>query len=236
MKAIWIVFLLIFIISGIFFYKITGNTIKQEVFVEKVIDGDTLELENGMSIRLLGINTPEKNMPHYSDAKEFLDELVLNKTVILEFNSENKNDKYGRTLAYIFIDKTFVNKEILERGFGNLYYYDSDKYTEELIKAEQWAKNNNLGIWKKSKNYGCLNLIKFEYKEKKGCTNSEQLIINNKCNQLNVIIKDDANHIYKEKINSGIFTKNFSCIFNNDKDSIIIRDDGGLIFYYSYSN
>ena len=231
-KLIFIAFLVIF--SGLIFYNLTGNMIRQEFIVSKVIDGDTIQLENGLKVRLLGINTPEKNMIYYEEAKEFLKKKIENRTIEIETNPENKIDKYDRVLAYVFLDGKFINKEILENGLGNLYYYEKDKHYSELKNAKNYAQTNNLGIWEKSENFGCLSLIELKYTEKKSCSNQEQLIINNKCARINITLKDNANHIYREEINQGIYIKNFSCIFNDDGDNLFIWDKKGLVFYYEY--
>src|SRR3972149_7497913 len=68
----------------------------QTVFVERAIDGDTIETEIG-NIRLLGINTPERGESYYNEAKAFLASRIFNKTVELEFVGE-RIDKYNRTL------------------------------------------------------------------------------------------------------------------------------------------
>src|SRR3989344_2735987 len=60
---------------------------RAEVFIERVIDGDTI-VSNGTSIRLLGINTPERGEKYYEEAKSFLEARVLNKTVVLEFGKD----------------------------------------------------------------------------------------------------------------------------------------------------
>jgi micrococcal nuclease len=125
-----------------FFYE------KEEIRIERVIDGDTVVA--GDSIRLLGINTPEKGEKYFNEAKEFLESLVLNKTTFIEYGKERK-DLYGRILGYIYSDRN-INVELVRNGFANVYIYDIDRHTEELRKAweECISKGNNL--CKKSEN------------------------------------------------------------------------------------
>ena len=59
--------------------------------VERVIDGDTIVLDNEEHVRLLGINTPEKNEKYYPEAKDFLEKEVLNKTVKIVLGREKKD-------------------------------------------------------------------------------------------------------------------------------------------------
>lgn len=223
---------IILLIDLAYFYpKFTGKATYEKISVNitRVIDGDTIESDMG-KIRLLGINTPEKKMPYYEEAKDFLKQYE-NKTVEVEFHGE---DKYNRILGYVFYNNGLINKKILEKGLGNLYVYEKDEHFQELEKAEKNARDNEIGIWKKSENYGCLEIVKFNYTEENRCNNQEQLVLNNKCGSLNLTLKDEANHIYKLNIDKGIFTKNFSCVFNDEGDSLFIREEGGLVLYYHY--
>lgn len=104
-------------------------TIPLNTTVSRVIDGDTIELGSGEKIRLICINTPEKNELGYENATEFLKSLVLNKQVRLETDKTDK-DKYKRLLRYIYViqdnKEIFVNKEIVQKGYGVIYRYDID--------------------------------------------------------------------------------------------------------------
>jgi endonuclease YncB( thermonuclease family) len=71
--------------------------------VEKVIDGDSLTIKNGMEIRLLGINAPEENTEGFEEAKEKLIQLTANKKIYLEYDRE-QDDQYGRILAWVWVD------------------------------------------------------------------------------------------------------------------------------------
>ena len=220
----------LFITSGIFYYQLfVSPEATEEVLVARVIDGDTFEIENGVKVRLKGINTPETNEPFYEEAKNFVVTNIENKTI--EITSYGK-DKYGRILAH-----SRINEALLENGLAYLYYYEKDSQYVDLKNAEESAREKELGLWKKSSNEGCLELIDLKYTESpKRCTNNEQLILENSCGQdLNIIIKDDATHIYKENIKANsILTKNFSCIWNNDGDSLYVRDEEGLLIFYRY--
>lgn len=220
------------LISFIWYYQITGNTVKlQQSFVSRAIDGDTIVLDNNKHVRLLGINTPEKNQPFHDEAMNYLKSLVENKTVDLEIQGV---DKYQRILAYIYKDNQLINKKQLEQGYANLYYYGTDHNYEDMKNAELTARQNQLGLWKKSPNAECISLINLSYLDGGNCNNQEQLILNNNCQSMQVIIKDDANHIYDETIPKGIWQKNFSCIWNDAGDTIYIRDNQGLLLFYRY--
>ncbi len=123
--------------------SISGCT-NQETVVIRVIDGDTLETSDGKTIRLLGINAPEKWEYHYNKSFEKLIELVQYKKVVLERDSRNK-DRYGRLLRYVYTDDTFVNLYLVQYGYAEVY--QPGKYKEEFEKAEDFARKSKLGLW-----------------------------------------------------------------------------------------
>ncbi len=121
---------------------------KDEVNVKKVIDGDTIVLEDGRIIRLIGINTPEKYQKFGKEATLKTKELVLDKEVNLEYD-KLKTDIYGRTLAYVYTEEVFVNLELLKQGFARLMTIPPNtKHLEEFRKAYKEAKDKKLGVWK----------------------------------------------------------------------------------------
>ena len=226
--------IIILLIDLAYFYpKLTGTG--KAVYeiktanLTRAIDGDTIETDIGI-IRLLGINTPEKKQAYYEEAKEFLKEYE-GKEVEIEIHEK---DKYNRTLGYIYFDNILLNQEILLEGLANLYVYEKDKYTKILEKAEQEAMQKEKGIWKKSGDYGCIEIVTLKYTEEERCNNQEKLVLDNKCNSMNIVLKDSANHIYKISLEKGIFSKNFSCVWNDDGDALLLRDDEGLVGYYAY--
>lgn len=233
-----VIILLLMIISGIAYYfyvdNFTANAVysQEEMQVKRAVDGDTLEMYNGERIRMLGINTPEKNEFGYQEAKDFTAQLA-NKTVIAEYKEK---DKYGRILGYIFYNNQNFNKKLIEGGFAHIYFYDQDKYYSDFKKAEEIARNKQSGIWRHSENYGCLNILEFKYIEDgERCTNGEKLVLDNLCEELNVTLKDDATHIEHKLISTGRFEESFSCIFNDAGDSLFVWDKTGLILFERYS-
>jgi len=120
---------------------------KEKCFVDRVIDGDTLICDN-RTIRLLGIDTPEKGEEYYEEAKDFLEQIEGKEIFILrDFNDLGK---YKRELRYVFYEDRLINVEILEQGLGKSFMTENLKYEEKLLNAEGLARRNCLGIWKKS--------------------------------------------------------------------------------------
>jgi micrococcal nuclease len=226
-----IIILILIILSGIIYYNYVSTPTTQKITINRIIDGDTIELENKLKVRLKGINTPEKNMPNYQEAKQFLEDQIQNKQTSI---THTGTDRYGRILGHIYIENQNINEQILKQGLAHLYYYEKDSQFNKLKSAETFARNNQLGIWQKSNLSNCLQLIKLDYYDKGD--DHETLTLQNNCNQkLNIIIKDDATHIYKEKIPMGIYTKTFQNIFNDNGDTLYIWDEQGkIIIFHRY--
>jgi micrococcal nuclease len=139
--------LILLLISGC----ITGNTtlkLEGPYEVTKVVDGDTLDLDNGDRVRFSGINTPETGECYHDEAWDRLIDLVLNKKVYTE-KDKSDTGKYGRKLRYIYVDNKSVNKIMVKEGYARVYdkYKDDTKRYNELKEAELIAIKNNLGVW-----------------------------------------------------------------------------------------
>jgi len=116
--------------------------------VSKVIDGDTIELEDGKRVRYLGIDTPELNEYFGEEATEKNKELVEGKVVELQKGNRD-TDEYGRLLRYVYIDGIFVNAELVAQGYAEAYIFDvNERYSQVLVQLEQYAKLKKVGIWK----------------------------------------------------------------------------------------
>jgi len=127
--------------------------------IKKFVDGDTFWVddgsEKGLKIRLIGVNTPEtvhpqKPVEYYGkEASNYVKKVLMNKKVRLEFDV-SKQDRYGRTLAYVFLnDGTFLNADLIENGYGQVMTVPPNvKYSEEFLELERKARENNIGLWK----------------------------------------------------------------------------------------
>jgi micrococcal nuclease len=140
----WIFFFLIILLLFSACSPPTITTTK----VQAVIDGDTVVLENGEHVRLIGIDSPEKGFSFYEEARNYAISLMEGKEVKLEKDVEDK-DKYDRLLRYIWVDDLFVNEEMIKAGWALAYRYPPDiKYADLFEQIEKDAKNNCLGMWK----------------------------------------------------------------------------------------
>lgn len=121
---------------------------KSTALVSKVIDGDSIELQNNIEVRLLGINMPERGQSYYQEAITRLKELVEDKNIVLESDVQDK-DQYGRLLRFIFVDDLFINLQLVKEGYGTVYVLQPNtKYETSLRNAENEAKKLKLNMWK----------------------------------------------------------------------------------------
>lgn len=115
--------------------------------VTEVIDGDTFKTENGESIRLLGVNTPEMTDSGGDIAKDFLTLLILHTNVRLEKDITDRDD-YGRLLRYVYMNGKFVNAELVRMGYAETRFYPPDTiHKRELESLEKIAVRNERGLW-----------------------------------------------------------------------------------------
>ena len=95
----------------------TIDDIQVKEYVTQIIDGDTFVLNNGEYVRLIGINAPEKGELYYTESKDFLSSLLINKQLIFESDID-KRDKYGRLLYYVYSNGIFVNELMVKQGYA----------------------------------------------------------------------------------------------------------------------
>lgn len=105
----------------------------------QVLDGDTFTIKNGLNVRLLGINAPERGKQNYQESSDYLTKLILNKKLTFEYD-KYQDDKFGRILAYVWIDcideiriychddKALVNEIMVKQGYAvGIVYVDRKK-------------------------------------------------------------------------------------------------------------
>ncbi len=134
--------------------------------VTRVIDGDTIVLDNGEKVRLLGVDAPElyhskkkKGQCYAREAKDFTKWMVENRKVTLTFEGK-RNDVYGRTLAWVWLDngeKVLVNRELVRGGYAFSYRKYPTSRLEEFNRLEKQAQSAGSGLWAKDT---CLNYYK----------------------------------------------------------------------------
>lgn len=154
-KKWWLIFLLFFLLAVVLF-KLYGRQEVIEVWgkVERVVDGDTIEVEVGNKnevVRLIGIDAPEQGECFASESARYLNELIKNKVVMLTRDeSVDNRDKYGRLLRYVTHENQLLNVLMVKGGFAKEYYFMGReyKYRNKVVSAEGVAKKDNVGMWK----------------------------------------------------------------------------------------
>lgn len=119
--------------------------------VERVVDGDTIVLSTGVVVRYIGITAPEDNKPFDKESTEENRKLVEGKTVKLKYDAY-KADKFGRILAYVFVDGKNISIELARKGLAQAVVYEKRRpfiYQDQILKAQEEAKKHKRGMWNK---------------------------------------------------------------------------------------
>ena len=118
--------------------------------VGRIADGDSFECSNGERIRLLLVDSPELAQGKSGDsAKKILTSLMPPGTSVrLEFDID-REDQYQRTLAYVYRDKLFINREMARRGFALVIVFQPNVKMVDVIRAAvDSARRERRGLWK----------------------------------------------------------------------------------------
>lgn len=139
----------------------------QTVTVERVIDGDTIEVNPVVgstdSVRLIGVDTPETVdpnepvQPYGPQASAFTKNQLEGQRATLIFDRE-RTDQYGRALAYVRPggQGTTFNETLLRQGYAQLYIVSpNDRYEARYRQAQEQARQAYRGIWGLPKNQQC---------------------------------------------------------------------------------
>lgn len=122
--------------------------------VQRVVDGDTLLLDDRTRVRLLGVDTPETKHPDRPvdplglEAAEFMRRHVEGRSVRLEFDRERR-DRFGRVLAYVYAGDLFLNEELIRAGYSRAetHFPYSEQMKRRFREAEAEAREAHRGGW-----------------------------------------------------------------------------------------
>ncbi|MEX0860346.1 MAG: thermonuclease family protein [Cucumibacter sp.] len=125
--------------------------------VTEIVDGDTVFLDSGLQIRLIGIQAPKLPLgqdefepwPLAGEARAYLATLVIGKAAILRYGGE-RVDRNGRALGHLFLLESgvWVQGAVLASGFARVYSFpDNRSCLDELYSAERSARAERAGIW-----------------------------------------------------------------------------------------
>lgn len=93
----------------------------------EVIDGNTIQVYGVGRVQLIQVNTPDSE-PGLSQAKDFVLDKCLGKTVYLDIDDKNPKDKYDRTLAIVYTNDTDINKELIENNLAEISYFSPSEF------------------------------------------------------------------------------------------------------------
>lgn len=139
--------------------QIDSNFKRVDVELAKQIDGDTIAvIYNGKqeNVRFLLVDSPETShprlgeQPYGKEAKDFTSSLVENAHKIeLEFDIGANKDKYGRLLAYVYVDGKMIQEELLKKGLARVAYVypPNTRYVDQFRALQEVAQQKDIGIW-----------------------------------------------------------------------------------------
>jgi len=136
---------------------LSNDLAAKEYIVKKVLSGDTIQLDTGDIIKYIGAEAPGMALKDggseffAKEARKYNHKLVFMKKVRLEYDQERK-DKEGRILAYVFVKKTFVNAELIKLGYAKANIVPpNEKYRTAFLDHEKKASQTEKGIWQEKK-------------------------------------------------------------------------------------
>ncbi len=125
--------------------------------VTRVVDGDTIVVHMAgaeKKVRLIGVDTPEsvhpdetRNVPYGKIASEFTRQQLEGQQVYLEYDVA-ETDKYGRILAYVWLNDKMFNKTLLQEGHAMLATFPPNvRYVDDFTKLQSEARDADKGLW-----------------------------------------------------------------------------------------
>ena len=193
--------------------NVKATTFTKDAIFVRCVDGDTAVFnvsDEEVKFRFLAIDTPETVHPTKDveafgkDASEYTCNKLTNaQNIVLEYESSNTKDKYGRSLAWIWVDGSLLQKELIEVGYAKVaYIYGNYRYTTSLCLYQDKAITKNLGTWEDNNDIGyCETVDLTDVQDNINFANiaNEDTISSEEQNTLNTL--DNINNI-EEKISN----------------------------------
>ena len=127
-----------------------------EGVVVRIVDGDTIHVRLGErveKVRYIGVNTPEVHHPSKGEEPGGREAAVVNRELVngrrvrLELDAQSR-DRYGRLLAYVWVDETMVNAELVRRGFAQVMTVPPNVRHQSLfLRLQREARAAGRGLW-----------------------------------------------------------------------------------------
>ena len=219
--------------------------------VARVIDGDTILLEDGRKVRYAGINAPEDGDPGFRESMQANNALVGGKEVRLEFGPR-RTEKHERLLAYVHAGQILVQAELVKQGWAIVTRTQSlPRYREMLQKYQEEAKAAGRGIWTKGEHRGKLVVMTVHPRESaRSNPNDEYMVFRNIGTSPLVLtgwsISDEMNQSYLvpqftlgpgkiftlytgsgKNTNEALYWGRRKTVWNKGGDTVIVKDSTG---------
>ncbi len=117
------------------------------------VDGDTIKVSSGETVRYIGVDTPETKHPTKPvqyfgpEASAFNTRLVAGRQIALEYDV-GRRDRYGRLLAYVHVGDAFVNADLVAGGYAQVLTYPPNvRYQQLFSYLQQQAREAGKGLW-----------------------------------------------------------------------------------------
>lgn len=127
-----------------------------EGVVVRIVDGDTIHVRLGERlerVRYIGVNTPEVHHPSKGEQPGGREAAVVNRELVngrrvrLELDAQPR-DRHGRLLAYVWVDETMVNAELVRRGFAQVMTVPPNVRHQTLfLRLQREARAAGRGLW-----------------------------------------------------------------------------------------
>jgi micrococcal nuclease len=125
--------------------------------VTRVVDGDTIVIQiDGIEekVRLIGVDTPEsvhpdesRNVEYGKIASDYTEQMLLNREVEIELDV-GERDRYGRILAYVYLDGKMFNELLLAEGHAKVSTVPPNvKYADRFVAIQNQARESKKGVW-----------------------------------------------------------------------------------------
>ena len=134
------------------FVLLTRDSSAEGAVVERVIDGDTIELVDGTRVRLVQIDTPEKGSECYGDESSAATRRLLPPGTEVRIEQDpalDQVDRFNRKLAYVWKGDEDVNVTLVAEGAAGVWFFDGrrGRYATELLRAAEQARAQEKGLW-----------------------------------------------------------------------------------------
>lgn len=221
---------------------------REQVRIQRVKDGDTIEFSDKRTARLANINSPEKESPLYKKSLEYLSRYA-GRRVEAEFLGYDSTGK--RLVTRLYDSTNYINLAIVREGYASKFLVQQGE-EKAFAEAERDAIENERGIWKKSKYFGMLEAEIDSIKEEvvirrvskraskpdsidlTGCTAKDESTRDFTLPKLflgrgQVIRIFSGNAAESQKLQEREFVWTPENIWNNDRDTLYLLDEEGRI-------